>query len=32
MTRYRDWTGHYPDREFEWAEPEKIDLTTVCGG
>ena len=21
LTRYRDWTGHYPDGNFLWAEP-----------
>lgn len=24
MTPYRDWTGHYADGSFEWAEPDRI--------
>jgi glycosyltransferase involved in cell wall biosynthesis len=24
MTPYRDWTGHYADGSFEWAEPDPI--------
>ncbi len=23
-TRYRDWTGHYPDARFQWAEVEIV--------
>ena len=24
MTPYRDWTGHYADSDFEWAEADEI--------
>lgn len=29
LTPYRDWTGHYPDGDFEWAEVE-IDAAVAA--
>ena len=31
MTRYRDWTGHYADGAFEWAEPDLNVLRSLMG-
>lgn len=31
MIQYRDWTGHYAEASFEWAEPdEKSAASAVC--
>ena len=30
MTRYRDWTGHYAEGGFEWAEPPPTDFMLVA--
>ncbi len=27
LTRYRDWTGHYPDPRFDWAE---VDISAAA--